>query len=261
MVDVKSKLCEKCNKQPSYGFEGEPPRFCSEHKLDDMVDVVSKRCEKCNKQPAYGFEGERPRFCNKHKLDDMVYVISKRCTYCPTFANNMKYEGMCLTCYIKKYPMKKVPRNPASKERAIHDFLRKEFPYCDLTHNKQIACGTSKIRPDFVFDLGFQVVVVACDETQHKTYDTSCESGRIFRIHHDMGRDVVLIRFNPDKYVSDKMTYPSCWGTDTRGRSRVAPKQRRNWDGRLKRLKKEVEKWVVTPSKKSVRTVHLFYDK
>jgi hypothetical protein len=156
--------------------------------------------------------------------------------------------------------MKKVPRNPPSKELSINDFLSNEFPDYNMVHNKQIACGTSKIRPDFVFDVGFQVVVIACDETQHKTYDTSCENGRIFRIHHDMGRDVVLIRFNPDKYVSDKMTYPSCWGIDAHGRSRVAPKQRRNWESRLKRLKTEVERWLIIPSRKSVRTVHLFYD-
>ena len=40
MVDIKNARCEKCNKQPSYDFEGQiKARFCTDHKDEGMVGI------------------------------------------------------------------------------------------------------------------------------------------------------------------------------------------------------------------------------
>jgi hypothetical protein len=51
------------------------------------------------------------------------------------------------------------------------------------------------------------VIIVECDEEQHKSYDTTCETQRINDIYTDLGdRPIVLIRFNPDAYTDSSHT-------------------------------------------------------
>eukprot|EP00953_Heterococcus_sp_UTEX-ZZ885_P003076 2195-Heterococcus_DN1.PRE.1 len=44
-------------------------RYCAVHKKDGMIVVLAGCCnaENCDKQPSFGFVGERPRFCATHK--------------------------------------------------------------------------------------------------------------------------------------------------------------------------------------------------
>lgn len=67
----------KSNKHPTYGYPGEPERFCTAHKEGDVIDVKSK---KCNKQTVCGYLGGAAKFCIAHKEDDMVNMV---CRICP----------------------------------------------------------------------------------------------------------------------------------------------------------------------------------
>jgi hypothetical protein len=82
MVDIKHARCEKCSKRPCFGYTGETARFCKEHKLEDMLDIKHTSCEKCFKRPYFGYPGKSARFCDEHKIDDMVDIMSKRCEKC-----------------------------------------------------------------------------------------------------------------------------------------------------------------------------------
>ena len=110
MADVMSKRCamEKCDKQPSYNYEGGQALYCAFHRKIDMIDVTNPRCnfEGCNKQPSYNYEGEhKGLYCAKHKMTGMLDVASKRC-----IANgcnkhpSFKYQGehRALYCFDHK---------------------------------------------------------------------------------------------------------------------------------------------------------------
>ena len=74
-----------CNTTPSYNYEGEKvPKYCFNHKLQNMIDVVSKTCvhPNCKTQPNFNYQDEKvAKYCGKHKLVDMVNVVSKTCIH------------------------------------------------------------------------------------------------------------------------------------------------------------------------------------
>ena len=55
-------------------------------------------------------------------------------------------------------------------------------------------------RIDFQTEMGNVVVGIEVDENQHKTYDPLDEEKRIMQIYENADRNLVFIRFNPDKY-------------------------------------------------------------
>jgi hypothetical protein len=60
-------------------------------------------------------------------------------------------------------------------------------------------CG--KERPDRVLDFGDKIVIVECDEDQHKGRQCLCEQARMVNIGQSFGGlPVYFIRFNPDEY-------------------------------------------------------------
>ena len=102
MEDVINKQCERCSKQPSFGYYWRRPLRCADHREEDMEDVVNKQCEQCSKQPSFGYQWMRPLRCCDHKEEGMENVVSKQCEQCskqPGFG----YIWMCpLRCYDHK---------------------------------------------------------------------------------------------------------------------------------------------------------------
>ena len=106
-------------------------------------------------------------------------------------------------------------RNSRSAEIRIAGFLQAcadagDLPGSWTTWNKQIAtadptqCG--RRRPDFLYDIDDEqrVVIVEVDEHAHESYDRRCELGRQAEVATSFGgRQVILIRFNPDALVSE----------------------------------------------------------
>ena len=84
MVNVKSKLCEfpECIKRPNFNYEGtHTNRFCTTHKLKGMI-TTSVLCKftNCKTRPTYNFQNKsRPIYCSTHKEDNMINVLSSRC--------------------------------------------------------------------------------------------------------------------------------------------------------------------------------------
>ena len=74
----------------------------------------------------------------------------------------------------------------------------------DITIEKG-ECG--KERPDRIYDIGDKVIILECDEHQHRDRQCLCEQVRMANIGQSFGGiPVYFIRWNPDKYVS---IYPS----------------------------------------------------
>jgi hypothetical protein len=66
-----------CNKYSSYGFLGEKPFFCNDHKLPSMICLKREICdaEGCEKFASYNYIGEkRGLYCQTHANEDMFNV-------------------------------------------------------------------------------------------------------------------------------------------------------------------------------------------
>ena len=268
MIDVVHKRCEKdgCTSiSPSFNYEGQKKgKYCSEHKEHGMIDVVHKRCEKdgCTSiSPVFNYEGQKKgKYCSEHKEPGMIDVVNKRCkTHLCDIIVSKKYEGYCLFCFINTFPDKPVSRNYKTKERAVCEFVINQFPY-DWVSDKRIIDGCSKKRPDLFLDLGYQIIIVEVDETQHETYDCSCENKRLMELSRDVGhRSIVFIRFNPDGYKHNGKNITSCWAVNKKGICVVKKTKIAEWNDRLNSLRTQIQYWIDNHTNKTIETIHLFY--
>ena len=240
MVDLNSRRCECGEKRSSFGRPGERPMCCKLCKTPDMVDVVSDRC-KCNKkQPSFGRPGERPTCCIMCKDADMELLrhSNQRCGSCslPSDPRGWK-NGVCYTCHLGR------PR----PERVMHAFLQKEFSAVKWVFNKSnggiVECADKRYRPDAQLHLDGHVVVVECDEDQHKHYDQSCELKRINEILVACGgKPLVMIRWNPDEF-------------SILSRSQAMSERRR-----LTALKAAVSSAIESAPQQLLKVEYMFYD-
>jgi hypothetical protein len=119
-----------------------------------------------------------------------------------------KKGDLCIYCRPKSR------QHSATKEKNIAFFLKKwadeglipmytSWNKCNPTSNPLI-CG--RFRPDFIFDIGDRIVIVECDEDQHKGYIPRCELTRVVHIVESYKTipgyfiPVHFIRYNPDGF-------------------------------------------------------------
>jgi len=61
-------------------------------------------------------------------------------------------------------------------------------------------CGLE--RPDRIYDFNDKIIILECDEHQHKNRNCTCEQTRMVNIGQSFGGiPVYFIRFNPDDYI------------------------------------------------------------
>jgi hypothetical protein len=272
MKDVINKRCKHkgCERQPTYNNNCETSGlYCFQHREEGMVDVINKTCnfEGCNKQPIYNNSGEKKAaYCGLHKLEGMVNIVSKTCKsgWCNTIVLKNKYDGYCTYCYMHLFPDKPIARNYKTKERAVVEFVTKQFPDFTWVADKVISGGCSKRRPDLMLDLGYQVNIVEIDENKHTGYECSCENKRIMQLSQDVGhRPIVFIRFNPDDYVDENgENILSCWGANGNGLCVVKKSKKNEWESRLQQLNEQIQYWSnpLHRTNKMIEVVELFYD-
>ena len=269
MVDVLNKTCAEpnCKLQPSFnkiGLIGGV--YCSFHKKDGMVDVVTKRCayESCERHPSFNNDGDTiGLYCSYHKAPDMVDVkhIKKQCkTALCTTRGIEKYEGYCLVCFMNLYPDRPVARNYKTKEFAVVDYIKNAFPDQNWIADKIINGGFSRRRPDLILHLKNHVIIIEVDENKHNTYECICENKRIMLISQDVEhKPIVMLRFNPDKYKTNKEVVKSCWELNKNGICVIAKSKKEEWAHRLKVLEEQVIYWMEHETTKTLEIIELFY--
>ena len=234
-----------------------------------MHNVISKTCnhDGCNKIPVFNFQGENVGiYCSIHKKEGMHNVISKTCksSWCNTIGMTDKYKGYCVFCFMHIYPDEPITRNYKTKECAVVSHIKDKFPNVDWIADKSISGGCSRRRPDLLADFGNKCVIIEIDENQHTDYECICEHKRIMEISQDVGhREIVFIRFNPDKYTMGDKIITSCWGVNGKGISCVKKSKKKDWDSRLNLLSQTIEYWICPENitEKTVETIPLFYDR
>jgi hypothetical protein len=184
--------------------------------------------------------------------------------WCEITANS-KYDGYCLNCFIHLFPDRPNARNYKTKEKAVVDFILKEFPLDKYSwiSDKRIHDGCSRKRPDLFLDLGYQLIIVEVDENQHESYDCSCENKRLMELSQDVNhRPIIFIRFNPDDYVIKDKKVTSCWGINKLGICDLKKTKIKEWNNRLDILKNQIEYWCkeTNITDKTIEIVQLFYD-
>jgi hypothetical protein len=233
-----------------------------------MVNIKDKKCIVCKlKIPVFNLPGQKTAtHCSGCKLEGMIDIKNLKCKsdWCNTQPYKKKYKGYCLFCFMNLFPNEKVSRNYKTKEIAVSDYIKTEFPDMDWICDKQIYGGCSKKRPDLLLDLGYQILIIEIDENQHNNYDCSCENKRLMELSQDLNhRPIIFIRFNPDDYLDNNKNITSCWGSDGNGICCVKKSKKKEWNERLNILKDTVNYWKNEENKtdKTIEVIELFYDK
>lgn len=262
-----------CTKRPTFGTTFKKPTHCKAHIEEGMHNVVDIPCKHdgCHTLPTYGTEDGKAIYCKEHMEEGMRDVRNPRCKVCNiTRIKGTKYRGHCLVCFMNTFPDEPVARNYKVKERHVtnhlmliissHKTLNQLLndPATKPVYDKKIQGGCSSKRGDVVIDCLTHVIVIECDENQHKA--SSCEDKRIMTLFQDMGnRPMVVIRFNPDKYKrADGRKMPSCFTYNEKGICRLEHID--DWESRLDRLDEALTCHVKTIPEQELTIVKLFYD-
>jgi EsV-1-7 cysteine-rich motif len=242
MVDVSHATCEfeDCSTRPNYGFKGENGRRCVKHKLPNMIDLMNKTCsvEQCLTRARYGHPGIPAIRCTQHREMGMIAFPTARCKQCKKSAlwgKDMKLlhcdehkqgdeqnivERPCKSCNLMSildmndlcehcHPGSFI-RATLAKQKSLMAYLDHRG-LCGTTTDKRIdngSCGNE--RPDRIFELDDKVIIIECDEYQHKDRPCECEQTRMVNIGQSFGgTPVYFIRFNPDDYQSPYQIEPN----------------------------------------------------
>jgi hypothetical protein len=241
MVNVNDKLCEEkdCITRASFGLELKKPTHCLVHKTSSMYNVVTIPCENCKiHQPVYGKPGTilthcvgcrlpgmirrsktkcksknctQPALygskgianhCETHKKSDELNYVERPCSKCG-LSMILDKEDVCEFCNPEMFKSAKL-----EKQKSLFDYLDKYiceenilFKSTDTIIDKG-NCGDE--RPDRIYELCDKIIIIECDEHQHKDRPCLCEQTRMVNICQsfmsEAPKPVYFIRFNPDDY-------------------------------------------------------------
>ena len=199
MIDVKNRSCEYpgCKTQPAYNKPGYPPIMCTQHKTPNMIKNPTKKCEVCKKNQAFYGKNKILAHCEEHKLDNEINLVEKPCKSC-----GLDYllddKELCEFCNPLKFTTGRL-----AKQNALMEYLDVRQLY-GISTDKIIDFGEcGKERPDRIYDFTDKIVILECDENQHKDRQCVCEQQRMINISNSFGgMPVYFIRWNPDKYKS-----------------------------------------------------------
>jgi len=219
MVDVTHKTCilEDCLKRAIYGYCNETLNYCADHRTNFMFKKTKVECKEKGCKEIATFGNMEINHCEEHATNNEVCLIISKCSKCGSneFLNK---EGLCMTkCSIIKIfeENKKVERK---KEKKMLEYLddklkdiQEEFKIND---DKVIDRSCSLYRPDRSYDCFTHIVIVECDEEQHKNRSFCSkyrdlrhfEDCRMFEIQQAFGLPCLFIRWNPDSFkVREKL--------------------------------------------------------
>jgi hypothetical protein len=234
MVNVVSKTCELCEKQPNYGWLGKGKSRCGSHRQKGMITSPNRKCETTCCKELGTHEADGMRFCEDHMPVGAENLGIETCTSCGL--DDILTNGKCGTCDPQIIQIRR-----HAKENRVKDLFAAAGFKC--VHDRMLegtTCGRE--RPDFQFDCGTHFMYVEVDENQHQSYACECEQGRMINLVHVRGMPVRWIRYNPDVYEP------------TEGQRKVKLEQRE------KKLLEYV-KWAMNHPPESFSSVlYLFYD-
>lgn len=218
MVNVNNKKCahtfddgKRCQNNPLFNLPGKKGGvYCSNHAPDGYIDMYHSKCiykendVQCNNSPSYNYKGKKELlYCASHALDGMIDVKHPLCKLCNlNYINASCIDDMCLSCYSFMNPDDPKVTNFLVKEKFLVNYLKTTWPEYTWKYNKFLnTCA--KYRPDLLLDMGTHVVIIEIDEHQHNAENyKDCDLKRSLDILAELARPLIMLRINPDKYMS-----------------------------------------------------------
>ena len=202
MVDVKSKRCEQdgCETHVLYGKPGNKPSHCAKHREKGMIRRPNGKCITCKEPAIYG-TNYIPKHCEAHKQEDEQNLVEQECISCH-LTMILDKNNKCEYCNPEAFQISRL-----AKQNALMDYLdnrKLKGTSTDTTIDNGL-CG--KERPDRVYELPDKILILECDENQHRDRQCTCEQTRMVNIGQSFGgTPVYFIRWNPDDYspMNDK---------------------------------------------------------
>jgi hypothetical protein len=202
MVDVKNPKCVDCGVLASYGIPGGKPSRCARHRLPGMLTRPRARCVVCRKPAIYG-KSFIPRHCESHKEEDDDNLMERHCVSCG-LTMVLDTNNRCEFCDPTRFETNRLAKQTALMEYLDRKGLRGNST--DVVIDKG-ACGRE--RPDRIFDFDDKIVILECDEHQHRDRQCLCEQTRMINITQSYGGiPVYFIRWNPDNYIAPGLPDP-----------------------------------------------------
>jgi hypothetical protein len=198
MIDIRSKRCIHCSSRASFGKPGIPISHCAKHRLPGMIRLPTRKCKtkNCKQIALYGIN-YIANHCENHKTDEEYNLIERECKSCHlTFI--LDNNNICEFCNPDTFKISRL-----AKQTAVFNYLdqRKELPEPKSTDTMIEGGECGKERPDRVYDFGDKIIIIECDEHQHKNRQCDCEQTRMVNIGQSFGGiPVYFIRWNPDDY-------------------------------------------------------------
>jgi hypothetical protein len=169
-----------------------------------MLKRSNSKCinKKCGNPAIFG-NNFIAKHCDNHKLKDEINLIEMPCVSC-NLVMVLDKNNKCEYCNPEIFATVRL-----AKQNALMNYL--DSRGLNGTQTDKIIdsgiCG--KERPDRVYDLGTHILIIECDENQHKDRDCSCEQIRMINISQSYGgAPVYFIRWNPDDYMPLQSNLP-----------------------------------------------------
>lgn len=223
LVDIMNKKCTECEKQATVGHPGGKVECCAVHgKNKGMVNFYTKVCEEdeCDTFASFGLVKGRPTHCMEH-CRGMRDVVSTRCKFegCDIIPSNPRYKGYCTSCFMHVFPNEKIVCNFMMKEKTLRNALKSSLSSYNFDLNKSIKVCIDGlhliVRPDFYFEQDTHVIIIENDEDQHNRLSYCDESDRTDAIQQTIENPLIMLRFNPDKYLGkDQAKHNSCFAVN-----------------------------------------------
>lgn len=195
MVDVQNPKCEECGSLASYGIPGGKPSRCSRHRLAGMLSRPRAKCVVCRKPAFYGTQFIA-KHCETHKTNDDDNLMERECVSCH-LVMVLDKNNKCEYCDKTRFETNRLAKQNALMEYLDRKGLRGNSTDIVIDHG---VCG--KERPDRIFEYDDKVVILECDEHQHRDRPCECEQTRMVNIAQSFGgMPVYFVRWNPDMYI------------------------------------------------------------
>jgi len=185
----------ECTSRSKYGKPGSKQIKCFRHREAGMIRRSNGKCKKCRMPAIYGVD-YIPMHCESHKFDEEINLVEQACSGCG-LVMILDSNNKCEYCNPEMFK-----RAALAKQNKLMDYLDSVGLQGNST-DKIIDGGICGLeRPDRVYDFGDKIIILECDEEQHRNRNCTCEQTRMVNIGQTFGGvPVYFIRFNPDDYL------------------------------------------------------------
>ena len=191
----------KCEIKACYGYLKQKHIKCAEHRDVNQIRFVNASCEYCDEKAVCG-----PNFTNKYCIQHPTwfsdYLGLQQCKKCNNQMIISSQDNLCELCNLD-FRKTRILKYQESLMRILDE--DEDLKSRVTSTDKRINGGKDGLeRPDRVYDCSNYIIIVECDEDQHKGSTKEEELIRMRKIAQwYKPRPVYFIRWNPNKY------YPS----------------------------------------------------